>query len=119
LREVADYFLVHEIRSEELIVGQKFLEESQLAGYVAGYDIVEDELEPFGDMHFEEIVVADELTVDVVESIVELHELLTLVVLVREDVLLQIHLHEVQQLEQQLRNTQVLANHLAHTLRED
>ena len=50
-------------------------------------------------MHLEEIVFPDQLPVHIVESLVQLHEFLPLVVLVRKYVLLQIHLHEIQQLE--------------------
>lgn len=39
---------------------------------VVGDDVFEYELEPLADVHFEEIVFADELPVDVVEGVVEL-----------------------------------------------
>ena len=70
-------------------------------------------------MHFELFVVADELDYYLVNCIVELEEFVFLVVLVRKDVLFQVHLHEVKQLKEKLTYPQVFANHLSLNHRED
>lgn len=70
-------------------------------------------------MHLEELVLADQLVDDLVEGVVEFEELVALVVLVGEDVLLQVHLHEVEQFEEQLADAEVLADHLPLEDRED
>lgn len=76
-------------------------------------DVFHDELEPFGDMHLELSIVPDEFLDDFVEGVVELKELVSFVVFVRKDVLLQVHLHVVEQLEKELANSKIFANHLS------
>ena len=49
--EVGDDLLVDEVIHKETIVAQQFFEEIQLAGFVVGDDIVENELKPLGDVH--------------------------------------------------------------------
>lgn len=50
---------VNKIIDEEEIVPEQFLQEIQLAWLIVGDDIIKDELKPFGDMHLEELVLAD------------------------------------------------------------
>lgn len=106
-------FLSHEVAGEKVVLLQQFLQEEQLAGLVSRDHVIEDELEPLGDVHLEEVVFADELAVDFVQRVVEFHELFPLVVLVRKNVFPQVHLHKVQQLEEELTDAQVLADHLS------
>ena len=70
--EVGDDLLIDEVIHEEAIIAQQFFEQVQLAGLVVGDDIVEDELEPLGDVHFEKGIFADEFVDDFVEGVVEL-----------------------------------------------
>lgn len=46
-------------------------------------------------MHLEERVVTNQFVYDSIQSIVELEELITFIVLVRKDIFLEIHLHKV------------------------
>lgn len=57
--EILDDLPVHKIIDKEKVVPEQFLQEVQLAWLIVGDDIVEDELEPFGDMHLEELILAD------------------------------------------------------------
>lgn len=70
-------------------------------------------------MHFEKVVFSDKFTVDLIKSVVKLHELLPLVVLVRENIFSQVHLHEVKQFEKQFTDPQIFANHLSFGQREN
>lgn len=57
--EILDDLPVHKIIDKEEVVPEQFLQEVQLARLIVGDDIVEDELKPFGDMHLEELILAD------------------------------------------------------------
>ena len=83
-----------------------------VAGLVVGDDVIEDELKPLGNVHLEELVLTHQLVDDLVEGVVELEELVALVVLVGEDVLLEVHLHKIEQLEKELADAEVFADHL-------
>lgn len=117
--EILDDLPVHKIVDKEKVVPEQFLQEVQLTWLIVGDDIVEDELEPFGDMHLEELILADQLVDDLVEGVVELEELVSLVVLIREDIFFQVHFHEVEQLEEELADAEVFADHLTLEHRED
>ena len=90
-----------EVVDKELVVLKEFFEQVELALLVALDYVVEDELEPLRHVHLEESVVSDELVDDLVESVVQLKELLPLVVLVGEDVLDEVLLHEVEQFKEE------------------
>jgi hypothetical protein len=70
-------------------------------------------------VHLEQRILPHQLVDDLVQRVVQLQKLVFLVVLVRKDVLPQVHLHEVEQLEQQLADAEVLADHLALVDGED
>lgn len=110
--EVLNNLSIDEVIDEEEIVSEELLKKVLLARLVVGDDVVEDELEPLGDVHLEERVFADQLVDDLVEGVVEFEELFALVVLVGEDILFEVHLHEVEQLEEQFADSEVLADHL-------
>lgn len=57
--EILDDLPVHKIIDKEEVIPEQFLQEVQLAWLIVGDDIVEDELKPFGDMHLEELILAD------------------------------------------------------------
>ena len=97
--QVLYYVLIDKIGSEKLVILQQLFQHRQLAGYVTRNNILKNELEPFRHVHLEEIIFPDQLPVHIVESLVKFHEFLFFVVLVREYVLLQVHLHEIQQLK--------------------
>jgi hypothetical protein len=64
--QILDEILVDEIGNEELVFTQHLLKQGQLAGNVTRYHIVQHKLKPLTDVHLEEVVVSDQLTVDVV-----------------------------------------------------
>lgn len=62
--------LVDKVRNEELILLEHFLQKGKLARNIPGYDIIKNKLKPLADVHFEQIVMPDQLTIDVVKSVV-------------------------------------------------
>lgn len=80
--QIVDDLLVNEIIHKETIIPQQLLQEVELTGLVVGNYIVQNKLEPLGNMHLEQGIIADKLIDDLVKSIVELKEFITLVVLI-------------------------------------
>lgn len=80
--EVLDDGAVHEVVHEEGVVLQQFLQQVQLAVFVFGDHVVQDELEPLRNVHFEQQVVADQFVDHLVERVVQLQEFVAFVVLV-------------------------------------
>lgn len=118
-RQILYYLLGDEVVDEEFIVLEKLLEQIELAIDLWSNYVVQNELKPFGDMHFEEIVFADQLSVNFVKSVVKFKEFFFLIMLVWKDIFFQVHLHKIKQLKQQLTYAEIFTNHLAFSLREN
>jgi hypothetical protein len=82
-------------------------------------NVLKDKQNPFGDMHLEEAILSDQFTNDFINGIVKLHKLVALIMFIGKDLLLDIHLHVEQQLEKQLADPKVLADHLSFLNGED
>lgn len=98
--EVLDDLFVDEVIDEEFVILEKLLHEVELAWFFIGNNIVENELKPLRNMHLEEDVVSNELIDNFVKSIVKFNELIALVMLIRENVFLQVHFHEIEKFEE-------------------
>jgi hypothetical protein len=117
--EMFDDFLVDEVIDEKFVIFEKLFHEIKLAWFFISNNIVENELKPLRNVHLEEDVVSDELIDNFIKSIVKFNELVALVMLIRENVFLQVHLHEIEKFEEQLADTEIFADHLTFVDWED
>jgi hypothetical protein len=117
--EMFDYFLVNEVIDEKFVIFEKLFHEIKLAWLFISNNIVENELKPLRNVHLEEDVVSDEFIDNFIKSIVKFNELVALVMFIRENVFLQVHLHEIEKFEEQLADTEIFADHLTFVDWED
>lgn len=94
-RQILYYLLSDEVVDEKFVVLKKLLEQIELTIDLWSNYIVQNELKPFRDMHFEEIVFADQLSVNFVKSVIKFKEFFFLIVLIWKDILFQVHFHEI------------------------
>lgn len=79
--------------NKELIFLEEFFEHFQMIWFVVIVDILKDEHDPLGDVHFEEFIFSDQLSDNFIDCIVEFMELFSFVMLVGKYLLLDVHLH--------------------------
>lgn len=84
-----------------------------MTGLIAANHILEHEHDPLWNVHLEQLILPDQFPDHLVNGIVQFHELIAFVVLIRKDFLLDVHFHVEEQLEEQLADAQIFADHLA------
>lgn len=102
ISQVVEQLFGNKISHKEVILLKQFLNHPQMTGFIAVNNILEDEHDPLRNVHLEQSIFSDKFSDNLVNGIVQFHELIALVVLVRKDFLLDVHFHVEKQLEEQL-----------------